>query len=340
VDGGSLTDDGMELKGSERAAILLMSLDDGDAAAVLRLMEPREVEQIAAAMARMENVSREQLGVVVDAFSDALKRQAKVAPGTRAYISRLITDAVGEKRARGLVSRVLDDGQSRGLEALRWMDTREIRSLIADEHPQITAIILAHVSAQQAGEILRDLPAELRNEILLRIATLEDLQESVLEELDSMVAARADEEGVDLRASVAGRKVAADILNIMDREVESEVLDYLRATDEAMSLDVEEQMFSFEVLLRIQGRGVQTLLREITNEQLIVALKGADEEIKELIFSNMSKRAGEMLREDLGTRGPVRIADVEEAQKAILAVAKRLSDEGQIMIGMGANDFV
>jgi flagellar motor switch protein FliG len=330
----------MELKGSERAAILLMSLEDSDAAAVLRQMQPREVEQIASAMAQMDGVSREQLGLVVDAFSDALAHQAKVAPGTRTYIEKLITEAVGESRARGLVSRVLDDGQSRGLEALRWMDTREISALIADEHPQITAIILAHIEPQQASEILAGLPAELRNEVVLRIATLEDVQESVLEELDSMVAARSEEEGTDVVAALAGTKVAANILNILDRETETEVLDYLREADENMSFIVEEQMFSFEILLRIQGRGMQTLLREITNDQLIVALKGADQAIQEMIFDNMSKRAGELLRDDLASRGPVRIADVEEAQKAILAVAKRLSDEGQIMIGTGANDFV
>lgn len=330
----------MELSGSERAAILLMSLDEKDAAAVLRKMAPPEVEKIAGAMARMEGVSREQLGVVVDAFSDAVERQARVAPSTREYITRLITDAVGENRARGLVNRVLDEGHSRGLEALAWMDAREIREMIIDEHPQIMAIVLAHVDQARAGAVVKELPVELRNEVLLRVATLEEVGESVLSELETIVNARSAEHVPDVKATVAGAKAAADILNVLDSQAEEQALEYLRAADQEMAAQVEEFMFSFETLLRIQGRGMQTLLREITNEQLVIALKGADEEIKNVVFENMSKRAGDMLRDDLASQGPVRLSDMEEAQKAILAVAKRLADEGQILIGGGGDEFV
>ncbi len=329
----------MELDGSERAAILLMSLEENEAAAVLRKMAPIEVEKITSAMARMEEVSRENLGVVVEAFSDAVDRQARIAPSTREYITRLVTQAVGESNARGLINRVLDEGQSPGLDALRWMDTRDIREMILEEHPQIMAIVLAHLEQNQATEIMSSMPAELRKEVILRIATLEEVGESVLSELETIVNARSEQKH-DLKASVAGIKVAANILNVLGTEESTEIIEYLREADESMATEVEEQMFSFETLLRIQGRGMQTLLREITNEQLIIALKGADQEIQDLVFSNMSQRAGDMLRDDLSTQGPVRLADVEEAQKAILDVAKRLADEGQILIGSGGDDFV
>ncbi|MEM9385966.1 MAG: flagellar motor switch protein FliG [Pseudomonadota bacterium] len=330
----------MELDGSERAAILLMSLEESDAAAILRKMAPPAVEKIASAMARMEQVSRDNLGTVVEAFSDEVDRQARIAPSTREYITRLITQAVGESNARGLVNRVLDEGQSRGLDALRWMDTREIREMILEEHPQIMAIVLAHLDQGQATDIMAHMPTELRKEVILRIATLEEVGESVLNELETIVNARSSEQKHDLKASVAGVKVAANILNVLGTDISTEIIEYLREADDSMATEVEEQMFSFETLLRIQGRGMQTLLREITNEQLIIALKGADQEIQDLIFENMSQRAGDMLRDDLSTQGPVRLTDVEEAQKAILDVAKRLADEGQILIGSGGDDFV
>ncbi|MEO0975542.1 MAG: FliG C-terminal domain-containing protein, partial [Pseudomonadota bacterium] len=219
-------------------------------------------------------------------------------------------------------------------------DTRDIRAMILEEHPQIMAIVLAHLEQSQATEIMGGMPAELRNEVILRIATLEEVGETVLSELETIFQSRSAEQTHDLKASVAGLKVAADILNVLGAEKSTEAIEYLREVDEEMATQVEEQMFSFETLLRIQGRGMQTLLREVTNEQLIIALKGADEEIQDLIFSNMSQRAGDMLRDDLSTQGPVRITEVEEAQKAILEVAKRLADEGQILIGSGGDDFV
>jgi flagellar motor switch protein FliG len=321
-----------KLSGSERAAVLLMSLGEQDAAAVLKLMDPREVERVGTAMAALGGVSGEQISEVMDRFAEAVDSQSPLAANAHEYIRKMITSAVGGKRAESLIDRILHRGRSKGLEALKWMPTKAIGEMLANEHPQINAIVLAHLDPAQAAEILNNTPPEQRNEVVHRIASLGDIQESALAELDRLMSKRSDGEGAQRTASVGGMKTAADMINSLDKRSEEEVLNYLRETDAEMTGRIEELMFSFEVVLGIDDRAVQAILREITNDVLIVALKGADQEIQEKIFKNMSKRAAEMLREDMSLKGPMRVSEVEAAQKEILAVVRRMIDEGAIVL--------
>lgn len=320
------------LTGSERAAVLLMSLGEQDAAAVLKLMDPREVERVGTAMASLQGVSSEQIAEVMDTFAKAMDAQSPLAPNPHEYIRKMITNAIGGKRAESLIDRILHRGRSKGLEALKWMPTKQIAEMLANEHPQINAIVLSHLEPPQAAEILMGIEPELRNEIVHRIASLGEIQESALAELDRLMSKRSDAEGAQRVASVGGMKTAADMINSLDKSSEEGVLSYLRQADAEMTRRIEDLMFSFEVILTIDDRSVQNILREITNDVLIVALKGADVEIQEKIFKNMSRRASEMLREDMALKGPMRVSEVEAAQKEILAVIRRMVDEGAIVL--------
>jgi flagellar motor switch protein FliG len=321
-----------QLSGSERAAVLLMSLGEADAAAVLKLMDPREVEKVGTAMAALHGVSGAQVSEVMDHFAQACDSQSPLQVDVNEYIRKMITNAIGGKRAEGLIDRILHRGRSKGLDALKWMPTKSIADMVANEHPQIIAIVLAHLDPLQAAEILNGFDGERRNEVVHRIASLGDIQESALTELDRLVSKRSDGETAQRTASVGGMKTAADLINSLDKTAEEGVLSYLRETDAEMTQRIEELMFSFEVLLAIDDRAVQAILREVTNDVLIVALKGADTEIQEKIFKNMSKRASEMLREDMSLKGPMRVSEVEAAQKEILLVVRRMVDEGAIVL--------
>jgi flagellar motor switch protein FliG len=321
-----------KLSGSERAAVLLMSLGESDAAAVLKLMDPREVERVGTAMAALHGVSGEQVSDVMDQFAEAMDSQSPLQVDSSDYIRKMITNAVGGKRAESLIDRILHRGRSKSLDALKWMPTKAIADMLANEHPQIIAITLAHVDSGQAAEILGGLEPDQRNEVVHRIASLGDVQESALHELDRLVSKRSDAENGQRTASVAGMKTAAAMINSLDKTAEEGVLQYLRETDADMTQKIEDLMFSFEVILGIDDRAVQSILREVTNDVLIVALKGADTEIQEKIFKNMSKRAGEMLREDMSLKGPMRVSEVEAAQKEILGVVRRMVDEGAIVL--------
>jgi flagellar motor switch protein FliG len=320
------------LSGSERAAILLMSLGESDAAAVLKLMSPKEVEKIGTAMAALGGVSGELVSDVMDRFAEAMDSQSPLGVDTNEYIRKMITNAIGGKRAETLVDRILHRGRSKGLEALKWMPTKTIADMVRNEHPQIIAIVLAHLDSAQAAEILGGLDEQQRNEIVHRIASLGDIQESALTQLERLVSKRSDGEGAQRMATVGGMKTAADMINSLEKSAEDGVLQYLRDADADLTRKIEDLMFSFEVMLAIDDRSVQSILREVTNEMLIGALKGADSEIQEKIFKNMSKRAGEMLREDMSLKGPMRVSEVEAAQKEILLIVRRMIDEGAIVL--------
>ncbi len=326
----------------EQTAVLLMSLDESDAAAVLKLMEPKEVEEVGLAMAGLEKVSMEQLGSVIDRFTDEVSDQPPINSATEQYITKLITQAVGGNRARMLIDRILHQGKTRGLEALKWMDTDTIKDMLEGEHPQIIAVVMAHMEGDQAGEILDKYVEQTRNDVLLRIANMDQVQESALIELDAMMNSRSEANAGDKLTPVGGLKVAADIINGLEKENETSALEFLRESsdDEEMVAKLEELMFSFDMLLNIDDRGVQSLLRDVTNDQLIISLKGSEPEIQDKIFNNMSKRAADMVRDDMAARGPVRLADVEQAQREILDVVRRLADEGTIMLGGKGEEFV
>ncbi len=328
-------------EGVERAAILLLSLGEQEAAEVLRHMEPKEVQKIGAAMANLTNVSREKVTRVLEEFVETVENQTALGVGAEDYIRKVLVRAIGEEKASGLIDRILHGGNTKGLENLKWMDPRAVAELIRLEHPQIIAIVLAYLDPEQSADVMKHLPEALRTDVLMRIATLDGIPPSALNELNEVMEKQfTGKAGGVKSSSVGGVKTAANILNFMDTSLEQALLGKIRESDETLASKLEELMFVFEDLVEVDDRGIQTLQREVESEKLVVALKGASDAIKEKIFKNMSKRAAEMLRDDLDAKGPVRLSEVEAAQKEILAIARRLSESGALALGKGGEQYV
>jgi flagellar motor switch protein FliG len=329
-----------KLTGAQRASVLLLSLGEQDAAAVLKHMDAREVQAIGTAMATLKNVSRDDADAVLDAFAGSLGQQTSFGVGTEDYVRNMLNAALGEDKASGLLDRILVNRGSKSIEALKWMDGATIADMIGGEHPQIVAIVLAHLDPPHASEVLANLPAPVRGDVVMRIATLDGVQPSALLELDQIMERQVATGGRGKAASLGGVKAAAQILNALDSTRELEVMETIVTADADLGQRIQEQMFVFDDLLRIDDRGLQTLLRDVPGDRLVIALKGADAAIREKIFANMSKRAADMMREDLEVKGPVRLSEVDAAQKEILAAARSLAEQGQINLGGGSDEFV
>lgn len=327
--------------GGERAAVFLMSLGEEAAAEVLRHMGPKEVQRLGVAMASLSNVSRAEVGEVLDEFIRAVGNETALGVGSEEYIRNVLNAALGEEKAGGLINRILLGRNSKGLEALKRMDPRAVAGAIRKEHPQIIAIVLSYLDPDHAAEVLSLLPPKAQSDILMRVASLDDIQPTALQQLDEILEQQFAGDPTAQASPVGGIKSAAEILNFMDPSQEAAIIERIRETDEDLSQQVEDLMFVFDNLLEVDDRSIQTLLREITSDSLVIALKGADEQVREKIFRNMSKRAAEMLRDDLDAKGPVRLSEVEAAQKEILNVARRLAENGEIMLGgKGGEEFV
>jgi flagellar motor switch protein FliG len=321
------------VSGIERAAILLLSLGEQNAAQLLRHLEPRDVQRLGATMANLPNVSRDGVTQVLAEFVDSVEQQTALGVGTEEYIRKMLEGAIGEQKADSVVSRILKTGRSKGLDSLRWMERERIAELIRDEHPQIIAIILAYLDSDQAAAVLNLLPESTRADLAVRIARLDGIPPAALQELDHSMDKHASGKSHAMTARAGGIRAVAEILNQMESDVELELLARIVETDENLGREIEEQMFVFEDLAQMDDRGIQTLLREVTSETLLVALKGSGEFVKEKIFSNMSKRAAEMLRDDLDAQGPLRLSEVEAAQKEVLATARKLAESGDLVLG-------
>ncbi len=333
--------DGGKLSGTERAAVLLMSLGDDMAADVLKLMGPKEVQKIGGAMANMTNITKQEVTTVLDEFVQVVDDQTALGIDSEDRVKKMLTRALGEEKAGGLIDRILLGRSSKGLEALKWMDSRSVAEVIRLEHPQIIAIVLAYLDSDHAAEVLGQMPDRLRPDILMRIASLDGIPPQALHELDGIMEKQFSGNNNVKSSSVGGVKCAANILNFMDSSNESEVMENIQEVDAELGDKIQDLMFVFDNLSEIDDRGIQALLREVSSESLILAMKGADEELKEKIFKNMSKRASEMLRDDLEAKGPVRLSEVETAQKEILTIARRLADSGEIVLGgAGQEQFV
>ncbi|BCU08225.1 flagellar motor switch protein FliG [Allochromatium tepidum] len=319
--------------GAERVAIFMMSLGEECAAELLRHMGPKEVQKIGGAMASLERVTRSDIDAVLKEFSELIQDQTALGIGADDYVRSVLRTALGEEKAAGLIDRILIGRNSKGLEALKWLDPRAIAEMIRHEHPQIVAIVLSHLDPDQSAETLSHLPERMQSDIILRIATLDGVQPAALQELDEILESQLSGKNTAKSSMIGGVQTAANILNFMEGTRESAIMEGVRQVDEDLSERIQELMFVFANLVDVDDRGIQTLLREVTTESLVLALKGAEEELRDKIFKNMSKRAAEMLREDLETKGPVRVSDVEAAQKEILAVARRLADSGEIVLG-------
>lgn len=327
-----------KISGPERAAIFMMSLGEQRAAEVLKHMSPREVQQVGSAMASLNNVSNEKVHAVLGQFAEVMREQSAVAVDSAEYVRNVLIGALGEKKASGLLDRILQDKNSKGLESLKWMDPRAVAEVVQNEHPQIIAIVLATLESDHAAEVLANIPESSRSDVLMRIATLDDVSPTALDELNGVLEKQFSAETSVQSTGVGGIKTAASILNLLDTEVEAAITVSITEKDADLAKEIQDKMFVFENLMEVADRGIQSILREVQSDTLIVALKGTDDAMKDKIFSNMSSRAAEMMREDLDAKGPVRLKDVEEAQKAILETAARMAESGEISLGGKGDD--
>ena len=320
-------------EGLEKSAILLISLGEDVAAEVLKRLGPREVQKLGHAMATLKTVPRAKVEAVVEEFHNTAVEQAAMHVDTDDYIRSVLTKALGDDKASNLISRILQGGETNGIEGLKWMDAATVADLIKNEHPQIIATILVHLEHDHASEVLNCFSERLRNDVVLRIATLEGIQPQALKELNEVMLGLLSGSTNLKKTAMGGVRTVAEILNFMGTANETSVVDAIREYDPDLAQKILDEMFVFENLLDLDDRSIQLLLREVQSDSLVLALKGASEPLREKIFKNMSQRAAEMLREDLESKGPVRVSEVEAEQKEILKIVRRLADEGQIVLG-------
>ena len=327
-----------EETGLEDAAILLMSVGEEQAAEVFKFLSPKEVQKLGERMARMKTVPREKLEAVVENFNRAKEEQFSLVGDTDAFVSQVLKRALGDDKADMLLDRILQGRDVSGIESLKWMDPAAIAELLKNEHPQIVASILVHLERDHAAEVLRHFAERPRNDVLLRIATLDGIQPQALQELNEVLS-KVLAGGEKLKkATLGGTKATAEILNFLGTQLETVAVESIREHDADLAQKILDQMFTFDDLENLDDRSVQVLLREVQSESLIVALKGAEESLREKIFKNMSTRAAEMLKEDLESKGPVRVSEVEAEQREILKIVRRLADEGQLQIAKEGGD--
>jgi flagellar motor switch protein FliG len=330
-----------ELTGTQRAAVLLMSLGESEAAEVLKHLNAKEVQKLGAAMATISGVTRGQLEQIVAEFTGQLEEQTSVGIGADDYVRKVLVQALGEEKASGLIDRILHGRNSRGLENLKWMDARAVGELIRNEHPQIMAIVLSYLDPDHAAEVLKFLPERVRSDVMMRIATLDTIPANALNELNEVLDKHFSGSQGSKASSVGGLKTAANILNFVDGALEQQILGSIGEIDNELSGRIQDLMFVFDDLAEMDDRSIQAVLREVPGDRLGLALRGCDPKVREKILKNMSKRAADMLVEDMEARGPAKLSEVEGAQKEMLSIVRRLADSGAIQLGgAGAEKMV
>ena len=327
------------LSGTQRAAVVLLSLGESQAAEVLKHMSAKEVQKLGLAMTSVGGISHESVAQVFDDFVDVLAQPGALGSADD-YIRAVLTQALGEERASSLIDRILAGRNTSGLDTLKWMEPRAIADLVRNEHPQIIAIVLSHLDPDQAADVIKVLPERVRPDVLVRIATLDGIPPNALNELNDVMARQFSGSQNIKSSSVGGIKVAANILNFMDSGQDEVILGSIGEIDDALGNRIRDLMFVFDNLAEIDDRALQTVLRDIPSDKLAVALRGADPRVREKITTNMSQRAAEILLEDMEARGPVRLAEVEAAQKEILATVRKMADDGTIQLAAKAEAFV
>lgn len=328
------------LTGVQRAAVVLLSLGESQAAEVLKHMGAREVQKLGMAMASVGGISQATVGLVFDDFVENLAQPSALGAGADDYIRAVLNQALGEERAGSLIDRILAGRNTSGLDTLKWMEPRAIAELVRNEHPQIIAIVMAHLDEDQAAEVLKLLSERVRSEALLRIATLDGIPPHALNELNEVMARQFNGNQNIKSANVGGVRVAANILNFMDSGQDESILEIIRQIDETLSVQIRDLMFVFDNLVDLDDRAMQAVLREIPSDKLAMALRGADQKVRDKITGNMSQRAADILLEDMDARGPVRLAEVEVAQKEILAEVRKMADKGVIQLSAKSEAFV
>jgi len=323
---------------TQKAAILLMTIGEESAAEVLKHMGPKEVQRIGIAMTTITDLTKEVVNKVIGEFMHTVNQQTALGVGVDDYVRNVLHSALGEEKAASIIDRILLGGNSKGLESLKWMNPKSVAELIRNEHPQIIAIILSYLESDMSAEVLIEFPEKVRSDLLLRIATLESVQPAAMSELNNTLEKQLKGSGGAHSSTIGGVKAAADILNYIESNAEAAIMEKVKEIDEDLGQEIQDLMFIFENLMGIDDRAMQTILREVSTESLLLAMKTADDELKDKIYANMSKRAAEMLRDDLEAKGPVRLSEVEAAQKEILSIARRLAEEGQISLGGSADE--
>jgi flagellar motor switch protein FliG len=328
----------MDEKGLEDAAILLMSLGEEEASEVFKHLGPKEVQRLGETITRLKSVPRERFEAVLDRFETVAQAQNVLVDDTDEYVRSVLRRALGDDKANLLIDRILQGSDTTGIESLKWMDASSVAELLRHEHPQIVAAILVHLEVDQAADVMKLLSERQRNEVMVRVATLDGIQPAALKDLNDVMSKVLAGGERSKKANLGGVKAAAEILNLMGSSVETSVLDYVRESDNDLAQKIMDNMFTFDDLVNIDDKGIQSLMKEVQTESLVIALKGATPELRDKILKNMSTRAAETLREDLESRGPVRLSEVEAEQKEMLKIVRRLADEGQIVLGGGGDE--
>ncbi|WP_130831333.1 flagellar motor switch protein FliG [[Erwinia] mediterraneensis] len=328
------------MNASERSAILMLTLGEERAAEVFRHLNAHEVTQISSSMVSMSSFTHEQLAEVLGDFQRDSEEYAALSVNTNEYLRKVLVKALGEERANSLLEDLLEShNNANGIETLNFMDPLAVFDLIRDEHPQIIATILVHLKRAQAADVLARFDDRERNDIMLRIATFGGVQPAALQELTEVLDSLLRGQNLK-RSKMGGVRPAAEILNLMKSQQEEAAIEAVRAFDQELAQKIIDEMFLFENLVEVEDRSIQRILQEVEHESLIVALKGAAQPLRDKFFRNMSKRQADIMAEDLMSRGPVRLSQVEAEQKNILLVVRRLAETGEIVIGGGEDVYV
>lgn len=329
--------------GVERAAILLLTLGEQDAAQVLRHLGAKDVQRVGAAMAHLSALTRDEVTDVLGDFNGDVDRQTSIGVGTDDYIRKVMVEALGADKANGVIDRILRGRSNRGLEALKWMEPRAVADILRFEHPQIVAIVLSYLDSDQSAVVLSALPENMRPDIVTRIALLDGVHPAALKELDQVLEKQFTGNAGGKSSGFGGPKAAAEIMNLIGTANEGKIFEEIKKADEALVTKLQELMFVFDDLAEADDRGMQELLREVPGDKLVVALKAASQPLRDKFFKNMSERASQMLKDDLEAKGPVKLSEVETVQKEIILIARRLSDEGKLQLsgkGGGGDEYV
>ena len=322
-----------DMSGMTRAAIFIMNLPPEDASAVMKHLGPKQVQKLGIAMASLDTVPKGQLDVVMQEFIDQAQQQTSLGVDSDDYIRNVLTNALGEEQAGNMLDRILKGGNTKGLDTLKWMEPRAISDIIRMEHPQIQSIVLSYLTPDSAAKVMSFFDDRVRLDLIFRIANLESVHPLALEELNDIMEKQFSGRASASTKQFGGLQTTANIMNFLDSSIEASLMAEIKERNPTLGQEIQDLMFVFENLVDIEDRDMQKVLREISSEVLILALKGASAEIKEKIFRNMSKRAAELLKDELDAKGPVRVSEVEAAQKEILSVARRMADAGEITLG-------
>ncbi|MCR5085716.1 MAG: flagellar motor switch protein FliG [Succinivibrionaceae bacterium] len=327
-----------DMDGIDKASILMLSLNEDDAAQIFRNLQPKQVQRLGVRMAEITQMDQAKVNAVHKTFLSSITKHSNIGLGSPDFVRNALTAALGQDRATNVIDQISLTSGSRGLDSLKWMDARQVATIIQNEHPQIQTIVLSYLEPEQSAQILSQFREQTRIDLIMRIATLEEVQPAALQELNEIMEKQFAGSAGAKTAKIGGLKSAAGIMNFLDTNTESQIMDAISAQDKEMGNAIKDLMFVFDNLIDVDDRSIQSILREAPNDVLEKALKGADDKLREKMFKNMSSRAAASMKEDLAAMGPTKLSDVESAQKEILTIAHKLADKGEIMLGHGGGD--